>query len=119
MKELLKQWAELEPDRCKWVPNEYNEKKWDCWFILGQYIHSSFESKELDFVEEGWLGVIQYAVQHVIEAHGWQWELHGSRAYQSAVVKHSGITMKIKDADTCAEALLSAYIKALQAQETE
>lgn len=99
MKELLRRWSELEPNRCG--------KPGDVWQVMRETWCSAEWFGGFDYDR------IQGAVQGAIEARGWQWELHGSKAYSEAVVKHVSIDMKIKNADSPAEALLSAYLAVL------
>jgi hypothetical protein len=120
MIELLKRWSELEPERCR-----------------GTYVQGTF----IVFINDRWcsarpdddLGLIavQCVVQIAIEARGWEWEIGGRKSqepmsqadekiYKVANIWPFEYTLgKMASSDkwelTAAEALLSAYIKALEA----
>jgi hypothetical protein len=117
MKELLERWAKLEPTRCEGV---YRGEG-----VFSVYVHLGREERVYrivhDLVESAnaansWL---QAAVQEAIEARGWEWRLSRIVGMYRALVDpmreslhdHPGY-----HAGTPAEALLSAYLTALEAQ---
>ena len=107
--ELLHRWAELEPDKCG--KSEANPPGSDN-YIWRLGLGYSLDNLALgtDFA----YALVQYAVQEAITDRKWQWEAHGSRAYNSSVVKSIDINMKIKDGATVAESLLESYLAALE-----
>ena len=110
MEELLKQWADREPDRCDideqgraWIETEYSN------FTV--YVDEVLEKDQM---------LILGATMQAIERRGWDWMLYSSNQGKSWDAKIS--EGKISEEKTHAwanseeypaEALLSAYIKAL------
>ncbi len=104
MTDLITQWGELEPERCR--------------------VYDSPEGvPHVDFIEIDWLAmelgahedlamVTQYAVQRAIEAHSlWQLAQMVSTRYRATILGGFSAT-----GDTPAHALLSAYLKVLEAK---
>jgi hypothetical protein len=107
MEELLKRWAELEP---KWCEFE---------LPIGRfYVHYNLNNGHYGNIynlDDPTLAHIQRAIQNAIEARGWDMTLERRNTMGGwawfADTATSGITIM----NTPAEALLSAYIKALEA----
>jgi hypothetical protein len=106
MIELLKQWSELEPEKCS--PAEagsvfrlsYNLQN-------GHYIDSNNLSNEI-------LAIIQRCVQNAIIARNWPFDLSfGSYGYKAWIQAEFG-NPAYAEATGIVECLLSAYIKALR-----
>lgn len=109
MGELLKRWAELEPERCKhevlagnnWISVWLNE-----WTIV--YSDSPFAS----IGENGQEMRIQWAVQEAITSRGWplglEWDGEWLAKVKNNLCSHD-------DLNNPAAALLGAYLKALEA----
>ena len=111
MKKLLKQWAELEPTRCK--VNGDN-------IILMRFIGGSNSYQETSLNESLVRDDVFCATIEAIEAHGWLIDLKSKRGsgyvcgveyvLHKTVYAHSAIP---------AHALLSAHIKALKALDAQ
>jgi hypothetical protein len=125
MKELLERWAKLEPTRCEGV---YRGEG-----VFSVYVHLGREERVYrivhDLVESAnaansWL---QAAVQEAIEARSWRWELTSpwrgdSHTYTRYWCDLDASTSELdrpvigQEGESAAEALLSAYLTALEAQ---
>lgn len=119
---LLARWAELEPERCtfieahKGIHNDlYNFPRLD-WSVdikdLGPEGHFSDPDKNCD------LACIQGAVQEAIQARGWSWDMrhnqYGGVGFEATVWDMGPEYHCIGQSP--AAALLSAYLKALEAE---
>lgn len=104
MRELLKRWAELEPDRCHLKKNidgfTINSGKW--WDLL-------FTG---NLPSEDGLMKVQYAVQQAIIARGWLLDLDWDGTRWEAWVNSGWAD---RSPNSAAEALLSAYLDAIEA----
>lgn len=110
MRELLKRWAELEPDRCRQKLAEMALEGFvfnlnDCWNL----IHSK-KANEADSLMR-----IQWAVQQAIVARGWRWNLE---CYPLTGICEGMILISLsyvlRRGDDPATALLTAYLAALE-----
>lgn len=109
MRQLLEKWAEVEPGRCKRETRDFYVTLGDNNFYLvitdstpGGYCPS----------KEAALARVQWATQQAIIARGWYFELIYSLEYgYEATVGESDCTSQ----DNMAEALLSAYLAAIEA----
>lgn len=107
MIELLKQWSELEPERCRQSEMQnifrlsYNLQN-------GHYIDTNHLANEI-------LAIIQRCVQNAIVARKWPFDLSfGSYGYKAWIQAEFGNPAYAESADIV-ECLLSAYVKALKA----
>ena len=108
MKELLEKWAELEPKQCHKDP--LNPATY---YLLGASVNVI---SDLNVHE---LGVVQMATQQAIEARGWLWSL--SRPSGIGYVPWTATVRRftLRSYGSPAEALLSAYLLALEAVKTQ
>ena len=94
MKDLLTQWAKLEPERCqRWENGSY-------WLMFGDWNYSPDSP-----------GALQEAVQQAIEARGWKWGIQKGLSLCEVNVRGFGYVSNKPPAHT----LLSAYLQALKA----
>lgn len=101
MKELLKRWAELEPMLCKYLSDGVALPVNGEWV----FIYATLFDANM---------FIQYKVQQAIVARGWRFGIqHYSDDFQVWVAAPNG-RYCWSNADSPAEALLSAYVKALE-----
>jgi len=112
MKELLEKWAELESDEC------YLNCSEDTIYVIdGMQVDvcSNFGKYEL--------AIIQYAIQQAMEARGWDWSVlyNPKKRYRANTFYQPGLDgWCIGLHDSCpAEALLSAYLQALESVNDE
>ncbi len=111
MTDLITQWGALEPERCR--------------------VYESLEGlPHVDFIEIDWLNmelgahddlvmVTQYAVQKAIEARWWDLSMErGAREmlYEASIDNRNGGVFHSDHYESYAHALLSAYLKTLEAQ---
>ena len=109
MNELLKQWAELEPTVIEIDSDGEIE------FSSSQFCYAKTH------LIDGLLpGIVQFMAQQAIEARGWQWNVlvDVTGVYKADLCIHNDVTDQL-EASSPAEALLSAYLKALKAMEVE
>lgn len=114
MKELLEKWAEIEPD-----PSTFN------WDDSIQWIEYPVEHVSLCPIVKS----IQIHVQQAIEARGWDWKMHSvdfkdgkPRTYFATALYPRGeisLGSVTRQTTSPAEALLTAYLAALEAVKTE
>lgn len=115
MKELLERWAELEPSRCKieaWADNYGHWVQQDIITVwVGPRASGGYKVE-----------IIQHAVQQAIEARGWMWSicrlLAGSCGSEIATRDMANLIVSVISSSVHkepSEALLSAYIQALEA----
>lgn len=117
MRELLEKWAEVEPGRCKRETRDFYVTLGDNNFYLvitdstpGGYCPS----------KEAALARVQWATQQAIIARGWGFEMQFNTDWQNqteAMVRYGVNWASSEPTDNPAEALLSAYLKALSAIE--
>ena len=110
--ELLRQWAELEPDRCERMGLEY---------LLTVRDHGFHVWPNDAPVNQA---ALQYAVQEAIRARGWDWRLEGYGGHYYANVDRpfsdSPGVPQVVTQEGADVALLAAWIKALRDEaETE
>lgn len=121
---LLREWAAIEPDRCRIVTGQNGGYTYE---VFRLFTTPSGEDYEFDTSNECFYEIeIQGTVQKAIEARGWKWSVgctHGHHFSASILSKPiitswGGTRNKLADdfADTPAEALLSAYIIALESE---
>lgn len=104
MKELLQQWAELEPKRCRNSETTLGIE------LLISKTWINLWGNDASIVE----ALIQLALQQTIESIAWHYEQRWSGTVKIAYVYPHNVTKLIRhEADTHAEALLRAYIEAL------
>lgn len=122
MEELLRKWAEIEPNRCQFVFDGeqievlMSDGEW-CWvWAKREYGGAFVPSTTTAYMH------IQAAVQAAIEARGWGMNVgHGYEVAEwTASVWHRDTPHGILDThvarkDNAAEALLEAYVKAIVA----
>jgi hypothetical protein len=108
MTELLKRWSELEPERC-----EYQEET-EYYHVMrnGRWAKATIIAT-LDYDR------IQGAVQEAINVHEWPWSVDcksvEDEEYTASIIGGSFYAEEGSN-DTPAAALLSAYLKALEAK---
>lgn len=112
MKELLKRWAAMEPERCE---NLYNQA-FRFHLEEGEYTHSIYPVD--DYLSKPDLAWIQWATQQAIVSRGWGFELTLNTDWENraeSMVRY-GVNWTSSPAiqSDPAEALLSAYLKALE-----
>lgn len=132
MEKLLKRWSELEPKACNHTPG--GSQVDHVWFLPG--VDWGFDEPGEDLTD---LPSIQGAVQLAIEARGWYWSLPNAiergwgetwsihsqdKLYRAVVIYGYGqfnyeCKQEGESPENPAEALLSAYIAALEATKTE
>jgi hypothetical protein len=111
MKELLSKWAALEPERCK---------HWDAGSAemftakLGWRYHPVWMAGDEEEPSLGRQGHLQAAVQEVIEAREWIGDLEFTKGCAGACVL-TPVPFNATGA-TAAEALLGAYLTAVEAR---
>lgn len=114
MNALLTAWASLEPDRCA--------KKPDTWSVVGQgAIIAEFRADDFDCCAEGeTLARIQEAVQDAADYRGWFWEVGRPFSRRRSDLPYLAQVDRNLDpfgsavGATAAEALLAAYLQALE-----
>lgn len=112
MKELLEKWSQLEPELCHESSDDPG------WFFIGRqhddFLH--FVSVDGSFEESVYLSEIQGAVQQAIEAKGWDYEQRcwGGKGKIAYVYPPTVEKLIRHDCSTHAEALLRAYLEALE-----
>jgi hypothetical protein len=109
---LLKRWAELEPEMCRW--------KGDATIHLARFAHVVYpECAAVSNIERA---IIQAAVQEAAEARGWLWSVsfdpgaNGSPYFtmiQRPVTRHG---LMYTSPDAPAAGLLDCYVRALEAE---
>lgn len=107
MKDLLQEWAELEPSRCKFEAWADNYGHWVQQDIITVWVGPRASGGYK-------VEIIQHAVQQAIEARGWVWSLvmqHTGSKYLASARGRLG-----RSDDSPAHALLSAYLQAIKAQ---
>ena len=114
----LRRWSELEPERCKQTSPHDTEVCFDYQVAVASDMFFDVSSVSDPIAPS----VIQSAVQSAIEARGWWFSLKaplaGVRPDYRAIVSSRERLVSPCDAEASnpAEALLSAYIKALEAE---
>lgn len=107
---LLRRWAELEPERCKFLDGAGP--------ISGFYVSGAYG--DVSVYQKGrhaHPAYIEAAVRECIESRGWTWIIESSTTaprYGAALDEMGNASLEWENADTPAAALLSAYIKALE-----
>lgn len=111
MKDLLKRWAELEPALCKYTKNDVNI------LINGLCVSIYTTPFDADMF-------VQYAVQQAIEARGLNWDIsylvdeseppYGGSQHTASVFTYGKRYVR-EGQISAAGAILSAYLKALEA----
>lgn len=122
MKELLQKWSELEPEKCT-LQDEvhgYGDAHY-YWSSIDNFISvpDSESFDEMTSVDRlDYLVAIQGAVQEAIEARGWihSCGINGSGRYWGWVQSGEEMDETVLSDISIAEALLSAYLKALEQQ---
>jgi hypothetical protein len=114
MKELLERWAKLEPERI----GERDHNGVYLVLFAGGLIGAWAEAIDVPFNRALGLAKLQAAVQEAIEARGWMGAVGfgGARGADAMVLKTEGADGADANGSTPAEALLSAYLTALEAQ---
>jgi hypothetical protein len=121
---MFRRWAELEPDRCEFNPAARKQDKREVWqYVIDAFgvTHWIFPGDfDEDFDEFPEIpSVLEYATREAIEARGWSWIIESSTSapkYGAALDEMGNASLEWKNADTSAEALLSAYLSALESQ---
>jgi hypothetical protein len=111
--ELLRMWAKLEPERCEhWtgIPVETFTAP------LGTGHQVLLAADEGSPSSPLRLAIIQAAVQEAIEARGWKWLISHAQAGHYEAQAGPRSLEPAYSASTPGEALLSAYLAALEAQ---
>jgi hypothetical protein len=120
MIELLKKWAEIEPERCRY--RTYGDE-----FLVsvrGDFLPLEYAELSADLPREV---IVQAAVQEAIEARGWRWMLRGTDLLPDTPITHSATVygeldgskvgrqeMSQEFGDAAAKAILAAYLTALK-----
>lgn len=114
MEELLKRWAELEPHICYIKTVADDDGIYDDIYIVSDGRSLSISGDNDNHLTSDAPKHIQYAVQQAIEARGWLYQQHSVprlNSYSATV----GDTDYWVEENNVAAALLSAYIKAIEA----
>lgn len=78
LNELLKLWAEKDPDRCKWIAG-IQEWRIFCWGSWNP------------FLMHPWcLPLLEYALREAILSRGWKWDLMNSDGIQAIIWTQQG-----------------------------
>lgn len=97
MRELLERWAKLEPDKCQVVSGHY--------LVDGRIVYLL----RTDTIEVDALMITQWAVQKAIIAREWYFEIFCNPTKCTV-----GVLSSMATEDNPAEALLGAYLAALE-----
>jgi hypothetical protein len=121
MRELLARWAELEPERCKHIKTglQANRVEWEEFYISDgdQELLTHSDMHNISCTSNGALMWIQWAVQQAIVARGWYFQVRYvpiNKKFLASV----GFTYD-QIGDNPAEAILSAYLKEIEAQSNQ
>ena len=125
MEELLKRWAAVEPERCQ-VDVEYyiGDRIMRGFHVELTLPGGKYNGEHFEHGGAAWYAPhIQAAVQEAIEARGWiyQQSIASDCAEMGKYYASCGwdCGMEERYADTQAEALLSAYLQAIEATTTQ
>lgn len=109
--ELLKRWAELDPERCGWEDSCYSYfiHGWPLIIIATEWTGSEVSNPAISKKE---IALLQAAIQEAIEARGWDWKIRSRSGIWDAAIYPFGNTWEESDHSPAA-ALLAAYLEAL------
>lgn len=109
IKDLLERWSNLEPQIC------YEDRVDFGWYYVGTGIYRCLIFANNKFEESNYINDIQGVVQRLIELKGWHYEQRWWGEKKIAYIYPSEIKNLIReDCTTHAEALLRAYLQALE-----
>lgn len=107
MRDLLKRWSELEPERCDYQANE----------IFALRMKSSIWCVAAKNIEQADHSMIQGAVQEAIDGRGWVVGLTGYAGRYLGTCSDATADRKGRhEHESAAAALLSAYMEVLEAK---
>jgi hypothetical protein len=110
MIDLMKEWAELEPERCEY----YDASDRVDFAVLFDFKMKGSEHYPGEEFKPRVVGQIQLAAQQAIEARGWDWQTGRHDGEYRATIWHGGDDWTVSEGASVAEALLSAYLQALR-----